>query len=156
MLTPDATPKGEFLDLPFLCIFTLITIILRLAKRNKVTLISLLSCGTSADIGQEFRPLWWAPIQGSTMRLFYFRKMRVKILYWSPDGELIFSEHFHSITDRFFHFKIRLWFSDLLDRTIDSDIKVLNRILLMLASDHDQQKSKTCIQNFSLKIKLLN
>jgi len=26
----------------------------------------------------------------------------------------------------------------------------------MLASDHDKQKSKTCIQNFSLKINRLN
>jgi hypothetical protein len=29
----------------------------------------------------------------------YFCKMWVKILYWSPDGEFIFSEHFHSITN---------------------------------------------------------
>ena len=40
----------------------------------------------------------------------YFCKMRVKIMCWSPDGELIFSEHFHSITDRIFHFKIWLIF----------------------------------------------
>ena len=85
----------------------------------------------------------------------YFCKMRVKNLYWSPDGELIFSKHFHSITDRIFHFKIQLWFSSLLNRTIDSDIKVLNHLLLMLASDH-KQKSKTFIQNFSLKINWLN
>ena len=56
---------------------------------------------------------------------------------------MIFSEHFHSITDRIFHFKIHLWFSGLLNRTIDSDIKVLNHVLLTLASDHDKQKSKT-------------
>jgi hypothetical protein len=59
----------------------------------------------------------------------YFCKMRVKILYWLPTGELIFSEQFHSITDRIFHFKIRLWFSGLLNHTIDSDIKVLNHVL---------------------------
>ena len=86
----------------------------------------------------------------------YFCKMRVEILYWSPDGELVFSEHFHSIADRIFHFNFRLWFSGLLNRTIDSDIKVLNHILLTLASDHDKQKSKTFIQNLSLKINRLN
>ena len=53
----------------------------------------------------------------------YFCKMWVQILYWSPDGKLIFSEHFHSITDRIFRFKIWLWFSSPLNRTIDSDIK---------------------------------
>jgi hypothetical protein len=63
----------------------------------------------------------------------YFCKMRVKFLYWSPTGELIFSEYFHSITERIFHFKIRLWFSGLLNHTIDSDIKVLNHVLLTLA-----------------------
>ena len=84
----------------------------------------------------------------------YFCKMRIKILYCSPDGESIFLEHFHSITDRIFHFKI--WFSGLLNRTIDADIKVLNHVLLTLASDHDKQKSKTSIQNFLLKIKRLN
>ena len=86
----------------------------------------------------------------------YFCKMRVQILYWSPDGELIFLEHFHSITDHIFHFKIWLWFSDLLNCTIDSDIKVLNHIRLTLTSDNDKQKSKTFIQNFSLKINRLN
>jgi hypothetical protein len=35
-----------------------------------------------------------------------------------------------------FHFKIRLLFSSLLNRTIDLDIKVLNQVLLTLASDH--------------------
>ena len=74
--------------------------------------------------------------------------MLVKILYWSPDVELIFSEHFHSITDHIFHFKIRLWFYGLLNRTIGLDID----ILLTLASDYDKQKSKTFIQIFSLKI----
>jgi hypothetical protein len=39
-------------------------------------------------------------------------------------------------------FNIRLWLSGLLNCTIDSDIKVLNHILLMLASDHDEQKTK--------------
>ena len=73
-----------------------------------------------------------------------------------PDGELIFSEHFHSITDHIFHFKSRLWFSGLWNRTIDSDIKVLNHVLLMLASDLDKQKSKTFKQNFSLKMNRLN
>jgi hypothetical protein len=40
----------------------------------------------------------------------YFCKMWVKIMYWSPDGELIFSEHFHSITDRIFHLNPTLIF----------------------------------------------
>jgi hypothetical protein len=86
----------------------------------------------------------------------YFCKMWVQILYWSPDGKLIFSEHFHSITDRIFHFKIWLWFSSPLNHTIDSDINVLNHVLLTLASDHDKRKSKTFIQNFLLKINWLN
>ena len=38
-----------------------------------------------------------------------------------------FPEHFHSFTDVIFQFKFRLWLSDLLNRAIDSDIKVLNR-----------------------------
>ena len=38
-----------------------------------------------------------------------------------------FPEHFHSFTDIIFQFKFRLWLSDLLNRAIDSDIKVLNR-----------------------------
>jgi hypothetical protein len=33
-----------------------------------------------------------------------------------------------------FEFKFRLWLSDLLNRAIDSDIKVLNHVLLTLAS----------------------
>ena len=86
----------------------------------------------------------------------YFCKIRVKVLYWSPDDELILLEYFHSITDRIFHFKIRLWFSSLLNRTIDSDIKVLNHVLLTLASDHNKQKSKTFIPNFSAKFYRLN
>ena len=65
----------------------------------------------------------------------YFCKMRVKIPYWQPAGELIFPENFHSLTYIFFQFKFWLWLSDLLNRTIDSDIKVLNHILLTLASD---------------------
>jgi hypothetical protein len=40
--------------------------------------------------------------------------------------------------------------------TIDWDIKVLNHILLTLASDHDEQKTKPWIQYFSLKINWLN
>jgi hypothetical protein len=44
----------------------------------------------------------------------YFCKMRVKIPYWNPNGELIFLEHFHSLTDTFFQFKFRLWFSGFL------------------------------------------
>ena len=40
----------------------------------------------------------------------YFCKMWVKIMYWSPDDELIFSEHFHSITDRIFHLNPTLIF----------------------------------------------
>jgi hypothetical protein len=81
--------------------------------------------------------------------------MRVKILYWSPDGELIFLEHFHSITDLIFLYKIRPWFSSLLNRIIDSDIKVLNHILLALASDHDKQKSKNMHKFVSAKNKLV-
>jgi hypothetical protein len=38
-----------------------------------------------------------------------------------------FPEHFHSFTDIIFQFKFRFWLSDLLNRAIDSDIKVLNR-----------------------------
>ena len=38
-----------------------------------------------------------------------------------------FPEHFHSFTDSIFQFKFRLWLSDLLNRAIDSNIKVLNR-----------------------------
>ena len=45
-----------------------------------------------------------------------------------------FPEHFHSFTDIIFQFKFRLWLSDLLNRAIDSDIKVLNHVLLTLAS----------------------
>ena len=42
--------------------------------------------------------------------------------------------YFHSVTDIVFQFKFRLWLSDLLNRAIDSDIKVLNHVLLTLAS----------------------
>jgi hypothetical protein len=45
--------------------------------------------------------------------------------------------------------------SGLLNHTIDSDMKVLNHLLLTLASDHDEQKNKTFIQNCSLKINWL-
>ena len=38
-----------------------------------------------------------------------------------------FPEHFHSFTDIIFQYKFRLWLPDLLNRAIDSDIKVLNR-----------------------------
>ena len=38
-----------------------------------------------------------------------------------------FPEQFHSFTDIIFQFKFRLWLSDLLNRAIDSDTKVLNR-----------------------------
>jgi hypothetical protein len=121
----------------------------------------------------------------------YFCKMRVKFLYWSPTGELIFSEHFHSITDRIsfymfqtfikknktftWHYKInvvtgiinepkKLWLPDIVifalftfrTRNFITFIKVLNHMLLTLASDHNQQKSKTFLQNFSLNISLLN
>jgi hypothetical protein len=60
-----------------------------------------------------------------TFLAWFFRGsvMRVKIMYWSSDRLLIFSEHFYSITDHIFHFKIWLWFSGLLNRKIDSDIK---------------------------------
>jgi hypothetical protein len=70
--------------------------------------------------------------------------MWVKIMYWSSDSELIFSKHFHSITDHIFHFKIWLWFSGLLNRKIDSDIKVLNHILLMLAKPAPEW-DRTCL-----------
>jgi hypothetical protein len=47
--------------------------------------------------------------------------------------------------------------SGILKLTIDSDIKVLNHILLTLASDHGAQvKNKTFIHNSSLKINWLN
>jgi hypothetical protein len=59
-------------------------------------------------------------------------------------------------TDHIFYFKNLLCFSGLLNRTIDSDIKVLNHVLITLASDHDKQKSKTFIHNFSQKINRLN
>ena len=55
---------------------------------------------------------------------------------------MIFSEHFRSLTDHIFQFKFWRWISGLLNRTIDSDIKVLNHVLLTLASDHDKQKTK--------------
>jgi hypothetical protein len=38
-----------------------------------------------------------------------------------------FLEHLHSLTDIIFQIKFRLWLSDLLNRAIDSEIKVLNR-----------------------------
>jgi hypothetical protein len=68
--------------------------------------------------------------------------MRVKIMYWSLDGEFIYPEKFRSLTDHILKFKFRLWLSGLLYCTIDSDIKVLNHVLLKLASDHDEQKTK--------------
>jgi hypothetical protein len=43
---------------------------------------------------------------------------------------------------KIFQFKFRHWLSGILKRKIDSDIKVLNHILLKLASDHDEQKTK--------------
>jgi hypothetical protein len=42
-------------------------------------------------------------------------------------GNLIDHPLFHSFTDIIFQFKFRLWLSDLLNRAIDSDIKVLDR-----------------------------
>ena len=69
---------------------------------------------------------------------------------------MIFPEHFRFLTDPIFQFKFRCWLSGLLKRTIDLDIKVLNHILLTLASDHDYLKTKPWIQYFSLKINLLN
>ena len=85
--------------------------------------------------------LWSSGLYNATKTL-YFCKMRVKIVYWWPDGELIFPEHFRSLIDRIFQFKFRHWLSGILKRKIDSDIKVLNHILLKLASDHDEQKTK--------------
>jgi hypothetical protein len=41
-----------------------------------------------------------------------------------------------------FQVKFRRWLSGLLNHTLDSDIKVLNHVLLALASDHDKQKTK--------------
>ena len=55
---------------------------------------------------------------------------------------MIFPVHFCSLTDRIFQFKFRRWLSGLLNCTIDSDIHILNHILLMLLSDHDEQKTK--------------
>jgi hypothetical protein len=68
---------------------------------------------------------------------------------------LIFPEHFYSLTDCIFQVKFRRWLSGLLNHTLDSDIKVLNHVLLALASDHDKQKSKPNT-NFLLKINWLN
>jgi hypothetical protein len=45
-----------------------------------------------------------------------------------------FPEHFHFFTDVIFQFKFRLWLSDLLNRAIDSDMKVLNHLLLTLGA----------------------
>ena len=45
-----------------------------------------------------------------------------------------FPEHFHSFTDIIFQFKFQLWLSDLLNRAVDSDKKVLNHVYLTLAS----------------------
>jgi hypothetical protein len=47
------------------------------------------------------------------------------------------------------------WFSGLLNRTIDSDIKVLNHVLLTLASAHDKQKSKYFANNKSVESQAL-
>ena len=63
-------------------------------------------------------------------------------MYWTPDSEFIYSEKFRSLTKRIFEFKFQFWLSSLLNRTIDSDIKVLNHILLTLGSDYDEQKTK--------------
>ena len=79
----------------------------------------------------------------------YFCEMRVKILYWLLDGELKFPDHFRSLTDNIFQYKFRLWLSGLLNRTIESDLKVLNHVLLALASDHDEQKTKPAYKIFA-------
>jgi hypothetical protein len=85
----------------------------------------------------------------------YFCKMRVKIPYWNPNGELIFLEHFHSLTDTFFQFKFRLWFSGFLPwgskyhMTPDIKVKITYCKWPRLA------KIKTS-QNVSLKINRLN
>ena len=50
-----------------------------------------------------------------------------------------FPDHFHSLTNNIFQFKFRLLLSGLLNHTIESDIKVLNHILLTFASDHSEQ-----------------
>jgi hypothetical protein len=84
--------------------------------------------------------------QGSTMRPKHshlrvtFVKCEYKFCIDSQTASLIFPEHFLSLTDRIFQFKFRHWLSGHLKRTIDSDIKVLNHILLSHASDHDEQK----------------
>ena len=68
--------------------------------------------------------------QGSTMRpktLAFASdlcKIRVKIMYWSPDGEFIYPEIFCSLSDCIFQFKFQLQLSGLLNRSIDSDIKI--------------------------------
>jgi hypothetical protein len=73
-----------------------------------------------------------------------------------PETSSLFGLIVDTSVDIVFHFKIRLLFSSLLNRTIDLDIKVLNQVLLTLASDHGKQKSKTLKHNFWLKINLLN
>jgi hypothetical protein len=59
----------------------------------------------------------------------------------------------HSLTDIFFQFKFQLWFSGLLNHTIDSDIKsrTFNACKWPWLA-----KDKTFSQNFSLKINRLN
>ena len=94
------------------------------------------SCLVSAHFAKLFqRRIFFSEIdqpetrityQGSTLRLAlpsYFCKMRVKILYWLPDRELIYPENFHSLIDHIFQFNFRLWLFGLLNCTIDSDIK---------------------------------
>jgi hypothetical protein len=81
--------------------------------------------------------------QGSTMipKHLDLRHTFVKWAYlfriWWPVIELLFPEHFRSLIDDIFQFKFRHWLFSILKRTIDSDRKVLNHILLMLANDHD-------------------
>ena len=63
-------------------------------------------------------------------------------------SQFIFPANFRSLTNCIFQFKFRLLLSGLLNRTIDSDIKVWNHVLFTLASDHDEQKTKPSYKIF--------
>ena len=86
----------------------------------------------------------------------YFCKMRVKILYWSPDGKLIYPENFRSLTNHIFQFNFQLWLSGLLNCTIDSDIKSFKSRTSNACKWPRWEKKKTFLQNDLLKINRLN
>ena len=54
----------------------------------------------------------------------------------------IYLKKFCYLINHIFQFNFQLRLSGLLNRTIDSDIKVLNHVLLMLTSDQDEQITK--------------